>query len=479
MPRLIVSEAASPVQMPTASPASFGAGSAQALQRTGGMMQALGQVLNQYAESTARVKVIQYEQDLSAEAEAISMDPDIQGRAKKFDEAQRRLIDKHRPGFGSRNTYDQRASLSTGSIRSQFQARTMQDGIKESRLNTDLEVMHSMMKAANADSDEDAAASLLEAERALSESALYYTPAEQAIKLQTALGQGIRAMADTNPERALRVIDFLGPKLGPEVTAVYREEAMNNIRQAAARRVAEAKEQRRLMEQAEKDASRAAEERLIAADAAGDLSPSIVAGEVQNLSPTAYLRWARRAKGDSPSSGAVNDPTLYMELTDRAEAGDDVWEDATAAVTAGAISADKRNALVQTSRDARFKPARAHIKTALGVNPLNYDPERAEKLANALVAFDEWVIENPRAPREESFAKAQELVSLGKQRARASRFAGKTLKTPEDVRAQMKIIRDQRAAGVITPESYAEKLKNLEQALLEIQQMEENAGGQP
>lgn len=466
MPRLIVQDAATPVGQRFATPDSFGAGAGRAMQQTGQVAQALGEVMNQYAESQGRAQAIRYEQELEAEANRISLDPDIAGRGEKFEQAQRRLAERFRPKIGGRAAFDQRSDFATRAIRSGFDHRAATDGIKEARLNTDLEVQHSMMRMARAESTEDVGAAMLEAREALQSASLFYTPAEQTRKIQDAYGAGIRAMADTNPALALKVIDDFGPMLGPEVTAVYREEAMNNIRQRVAIENAERRERERLDKEAAKAQSDAAEDELFDLQIAGGLTLGAVAEVKDRLSPAAKRRWYDRAKGKGGDSAA--DPDTFMSLTDRAEAGDDIREDATIAAEAGKITAAQRNALVKTSRDARFKPGRDAIRQALDPGAFRTDFDMGIKRTNAIVAFDEWVRENPGASYEESMGKANELIRIGAAQIKT----GVTVKTADQVKTEMRELVKQRDAGLISPDQYRTNAKKLTERLREIEALE-------
>lgn len=472
MPRLLVQEAASPVGQRLASPDAFGAGVGRAAQQTGQVAQALGEVMNQYAESQGRASSIRYQQELEAEANRIALDPDIAGRPAKFEEAQRRLIGKHRPKIGGRMTYDQRSEFATQELRTDFTHRTALDGIKESRLNTDLEVQHSMMKMARAQSTEEVGRYMLEAREAIQASDLLYTPNEMTAKIQAAFGNGIRAMADVNPSLALKVIDDFGPMLGPEVTAVYREEAISNIRQGIAAENAAAREEDRLKTKAEKEASDAAEDELFELEIGGGLTVGAVAAAKDRLSPTAQRRWLDRAKGKGGDAAA--DPDTYMSLTDRAEAGEDIREDATLAASSGRITATQRNALLKTSRDQRFKPGRDAIKDALDPGATRTDFDMGTKRANALLEYDEWVKENPKATYEEATSKAHELIRVGSVRTKSS--TSRAYKSREEIIEEGKRVNAQRT--LIGEEAYRAKMKGLADALKEFEALEaaQNAG---
>lgn len=471
MPRLIVQEAAQPVGQRLASPQTFGADVGRAMQETGQVTQALGAVMNQYAESQGRAASIRYQQELEAEANRISLDPDIGGRVSKFEEAQRKLQAQFRPKLGGRATYDQRAGFAAQEIRTNLAHRTALDGIAESRRNTDLEVTHTMLKMAQATSTEEVGARMLEAREAIEASGLLYTPTERTMKIQDAFGQGIRAMVDTNPALALKVIDDFGTMLKPEVMAVYREEAVTNIRQKVSLENAERLERERISEEAEKARSDAAEDELFDLQIAGGLTLGAVADAKDRLSPAAQRRWYDRAKGKGGDSAA--DPSTFMDLTDRADAGEDIREDATAAADAGKITAVQRNALVKTSRDARFKPARDAIKQALDPGAFRTDFDMGIKRTNAVVAYDEWVRDNPGANYDESMAKANELIRIGA----ATVKTGARVASAEDVKAEMRKLAEQRA--LIGEEAYRKKAQSLMDRLREIEALEaiESSGG--
>lgn len=467
MPRLLIAEPAQPVSSPNATPDVFGAGVGQAAQQTGRVAQALGQVLGEYSESRARASAVRYEQELQGEADRISLDPDIEGRGEKFEAAQRRAYTKYRPKLGGHGTYDDRTAMATLDLRTKFTGQTMRDGIAEARRNTGIEVQHKMMQAANSDSDEEVGALFNEAQLALQDGSLYMTPAQQTIALQDAIGTGLRAMSDTNPKRALKFIDKLGEMLDPEVISVYRGQAMTNIRQAAALEVANAKEERRLRLANESDASLAAEERLIAIDAKGTLTIGDVKAEVDSLSPAAYKRMKSLATGGSGSQSS--DPDTYIELSDRAYSGEDVVEDANAAMSDGRLNRTERDAIVKTSRDGRFKENRDAINKALDPGIYTTDTQIRAKRVRALQSFDRWARENPDSTFEEAQGKADAIIDAASTKLRKPTFLGRTITSQEDIDTHLENTQKQADQGIIDQDEASARYEQLRQIGIELE----------
>ena len=466
MPRLLVQEAPAPTGQRLATPEAFGAGVGRAMQQTGQVAQALGEVMNQYAESQGRAQAIRYEQELEAEANRISLDPDIAGRGEKFEQAQRRLQERFRPKIGGRASFDQRSDFATRALRSKFDHQAAVDGINEARLNTDLEVTHKAIKMSEAADKEDIGASMLEIRESIQAAGLLYTPAEQTQKIQDAYGTALDVMSELKPVMALEVMKDFAPYLKPEVITVYREKALRNIREGVALENAERRERERLDKEAAKAQSDAAEDELFDLQIAGGLTLGAVAEVKDRLSPAAQRRWYDRAKGRGGDAAA--NPNTFMHLTDRAEAGDDIREDATLAAESGEITAAQRNALVKTSRDARFKPGRDAIRQALDPGAFRTDFDMGIKRTNAIVAFDEWVRENPGASYEESMGKANELIRIGAAQIKT----GVTVKTADQVKTEMRELVKQRDAGLISPDQYRTNAKKLTERLREIEALE-------
>lgn len=468
MPRLIVQGPADAPNLPNASSSAFGAGAARAMQETGRVTQALGQVLDEVAQSQSRASAVRYEQDLRAEADRISMDPDIMGRGAKFDAAQRKIFQRYRPKFGGLSGYDQRAEAATADVRTQFQHRTMLDGIKEARLNTQLEVQSQALKAATAETDEEAFTHLAGIRESLNSASLFYTPAEQTVALQDAIGSGLRAMADTNPKRALGLIDQLGTMLDPAVLSVYREEAQNTIKQAAREKAAEEAERRRLAEEAEKALSDRAEEELFELDANGLLTVAEVQKRVRMLDETAGPQWLDRARrGPTGEAGGTN-PDIYVDLSDRASAGEDTVAEANAAYRGGLISRSERDSIVSTSRDRRFADNRKVIHDSLDPGAFTSDLGMRQKRVRALQSFDNWARSNPEASFEDAQTKANEIVKAATIRLGSLKFMGRTIKSQEDIDTALENVRRQEEQQILTATEAAARYDELRRIEIEL-----------
>lgn len=239
MPKLQIIGPADPVNLPNASPESFGAGVGRAMQETGRVGQALGQVLQQVIDSKAKSAAVQYEQELSAAANEISLDPDITKRGEKFEAAQRSLQERYRPKLGNRGLYDSTVGLATMELRTKFDHKTMLDGIEESVRNTEMTVQHKALKAATAESEEEMLTLFQEIQNDLKAGELYLTPGQQDQMFQKSIGIAVRAMVDNDPQRALDVIDKFGTYLEPAAISVWKKEAALNLKAAQEQGAAE------------------------------------------------------------------------------------------------------------------------------------------------------------------------------------------------------------------------------------------------
>lgn len=457
MPRLIVEEPAQLAQQPSASPASFGALQGQAMQRTGRVTQALGEVLQEYGKTKAKAAAVQYGNELEAEANKLSLDPDIEKRGQKFDAIQRKIASKYRGNAGIGGLFDQYADTSTQEVRSRFEHKTMLDGIAESRRNVTMEVESLMLRAATTEDDEEVGVLFQEAQVALGDSDLFMTKAEQEQTLRDSVGVGLRAMAQTNPHRMLKWTDRLGSMLGPEVTAVYREQALTNIRQAAAAQVAEERQARQDRINAEKDASLSAEDRLMDLERSGRLTLAAVQSE-GDLSPAAYKRWKTMATGGG-GSGAT-DPDLYVALSESADAGEDIREKVNAAVNNG-ITVAQRDSLLKRSKDMRFGDNRKYISDALDPGALASDIKMRVKRVRALQSFDDWTRKNPEATFEEAQERADFIIRAATTKLPSLTYKGNAVKSKEDLATQVNNVVIQMEGGIISESEAKSRLKEL------------------
>lgn len=483
MPRLQIIGAADSVSLPNATPEAFGAGVGRAMQETGRVGQALGQVLQQVAESKAKSSAAAYERDLGAAADQILLDPDIESRGKKFESVQRKLQEQYRPKLGARGAYDAAAGSATIELRTRFDHKTMLDGIDEARRNTEITIGHKALKAATSDTDEEVGTLFQEIQNDLAQGSLYLTPAQQTQMLQGAIGQGLRAMTDTNPKRALEWIGRAGTLLPPEVIAVYREEALTNIRQSAALERARADDEYKTRIRAEKESSAAAEERLMDLEQSGDLTLDAVRAE-KDLSPTAYGRWKRLATGDK--SGGGSKPEVYISLSDAAAAGEDVVEDANTALTNGDISRSERDSIVKTSRDERFMEPRKSVLGALKALEQKFPTKYSGVTAKGLAEFDAWVAENRGASRTQSDAKAMEIIGAGRgykaqttnAPAKGGADNGRPLDSPDAIKAEIARVNDMFNKRLIDSAERNRRFMALREAQSELDAEQEAAKAQ-
>lgn len=239
MPKLLVADPAQPAQLPTATPAAFGAGVGQAMDATGRVAQALGQVVTEYVETEARASAVRYSQELEAVSRTLSLDPDIPGRMEKFEAERQRLFDQYRPKWGGGATYDARAGLATTDLQGRFAHATMIDAIKQSQANNALEREHWASKAANADTEEEALSYLAQAKESLEAGSLYLSSAEKTVAEQETLAQTIGLATKTNPELADALMNRFGQALPPKVQAELRGNISTEAKYIEAQRVSD------------------------------------------------------------------------------------------------------------------------------------------------------------------------------------------------------------------------------------------------
>lgn len=473
MPKLFMADPAAPTNTPMASPDAFGAGVARAQGALGESVSVVGKIMAEYASSKSRASAAQYQQALTEKAAEISLNPNIEERAAAFDAADKELRERYRPTWatGMPHEYDAAAGSAGNSIRIDFEHRAAMDAITETKKSDALELNALAIQAAEAESDDDSQLTFAKMHDLIQKrrNGLVYSDADADSLLQDAIGESTRVMAETNPERALRVIDRFGAALKPEVTSVYRSQAYATINQNAAAENARRNQERLDAERAEKDISDRAEEELIARHAAGTLTTADVLANRGALSAAALRRSTLLVKG---SGGSGFDAHVYTELSDKADAGEDVREDANEALAAGFITASQRDSVLNTSRDERFVKPRKGILSAL--NPAN--SMRPDVMApirqESVQMYDEWVRKHPDASIEESSKRASDIIALAYKnvsRRSASGILG-PLNTPDDIEAAIQRVKGDTS---LKPEQKSMKLGQIMDAAEAIQ-MEQN-----
>lgn len=417
MPKLSVRERGPGAEIPRATGAA-GQISGRNLQRLGSQVSAAGQILQASSDQRAARKAAEFTQALSAEADAIMLDPNLEQRESKLAAARKRLSSKFRPNFivGSPGAFDFRANMAAERLQATVKAQTNSDGISRGIADNDFQLDQFVEEGAKADNPSDRALAFIQGELALSgalESGLRdqkgHDKRLQKFR-QDFAGGVLRRMRNDNPAAGL---DFLEDEFDgtEEERQVWRGHMISSMRSAVSAEETELRRSELADRRREKVLDEEAQSELNEILGSDDiLTVADVMDRRGALSAAAERTYLRIAEsGGRITETATFDRGLYLDLSDRADRGEDIIADANAAFLEGRIDKTVRDNLVNASTDRRFGDARRGLSAALDPGILG-DTSLREKKVQALQFFDEWHIANPRASREEAEIKARELV---------------------------------------------------------------------
>lgn len=148
----------------------------------------------------------------------------------------------------------------------------------------------------------------------------------------------------------------------------------------------------------------------------GELTTDWINDNRENLSPDDYRYYYRQLT--DPDQIETNIP-LYSGLRIRASNGEDVRSEARSALHRNELTLGDYDKLVNRSErnvgisalPNSYKRGETHITRSLRVSDINPDPAAAQRQANALDDWQQWVSENPSATDSESRDAYKRIVS--------------------------------------------------------------------
>lgn len=202
-----------------------------------------------------------------------------------------------------------------------------------------------------------------------------------------------------DPDAALKRLtmpeenDTLFRSLSPKA----RDAVLNEIESEQRMRLTMEDRAYRNAERAERDLQDATSKEGDKLLAEGKLSPQWIESRRNRLSPDDYRYFYRELSG---GGSGPRDVELYAGLRERAGRGEDVRDEARAALTRGAIGAsdfDRIVGEVEGQRPGWYKRGRDFISTSAAVSDLNPDPAAAQRKAAMIDDWDDWSDENQKA----------------------------------------------------------------------------------
>jgi hypothetical protein len=166
----------------------------------------------------------------------------------------------------------------------------------------------------------------------------------------------------------------------------------------------------------EREQKRAAEDVIKEGDrlfATGRLSAGWIESQRSVLPHEEYRYFLRKLTGDGDEENAPRDILLYSVLREQAGQGQDVRREAREALLRGQIRStdfDRILGEVEGARPGWYKRGTQYISTSAAVSDLNPDPAAAQRKADMLDDWDNWVRENPKASESDAQAVYRRIV---------------------------------------------------------------------
>jgi len=493
MPRLIVRDRPQLTPLPQSSGATRGEIEGRALQRLGQQVSQFGSVLKASSDQRARRNAAQASVELRAEMENIKLDPDIEGREEKFNEARRRIEAKYKPGFltGSPSEFNFGFGLSSEQLQTDLTAQTNRDAINRSRADLQFELNLYAQDAATSDNPDSRFIAEQKGElaisRGLSDGTISQGDADTARR-------GFNKTIDSTLQLQFENYDPAGGLEflnSPEFngTEAERQVGLRRMRTAYQHELAS---NLKISEQSDK-AQKKIDEQLQEATinkwigvASDPESPGVPLVEVQAASRGGFLTTAEVEKwtGIARSGGHITpsvetDPRAFSSLRKRAMDGTDgtVVAEATRLYEDGRLTIQQLTTIETLSGDSRFGGSLAVLESAVDA-ALAYSGGAPGVVVMAEQSVQEmavWISEHPNATRGEAMRQAKTLYSEADvngviENTIPQKSANRYIRDSDDkidIKATLEHIARERLAGRL-PEAEMTEIK------LEMDDMSEN-----
>lgn len=425
MPKLIVRDVAQGAGLPQRTALPVG----RSLARLGQQVSQFGGALEAASNERARRRAAEFDVALESEANQIVLDPDLESRAQKFDEAKSRLTEQYRPSFitGSPVEFDSRTGLSSERLLNDLRAKTDRDALDRALADNEYQLEILSNKAATAENADERSLFLLQGEIAIQESLNSGTRSQaQADKRRQAFYKGIQdaqllTFSNVDPGMGLEWIEagnFRGTEASKQQWIAKLQKA--NVFQMRSELQAEKAERSRLAAE-NKETARVTVSRWIGA-ANDPEGPGVTLAEVETavkggfLSETQESTWTQIARsGGHVEPSVQTDPRMLADMRRRARDGTDstVIDDATERYTSGRMSLEELASIEKMSKESRFGGALDILEAAVQgtLAFTGSSPGAVVAAQQAVVDFTTWESEHPNATRGEALREAARLYS--------------------------------------------------------------------
>lgn len=426
MPKLAITEDQTPTNLPQAGAGSFGAQEGAAARQMGRTIQQAASSLNAALDQRGRRNASAYQADLYALEQEVLATPDMAKRGDLFEQGKRQLNAKHRKGIGSTAAFDREVGMIDQRIGADFRLKNNLQMVEQGQTDLTDHLGDLSDEWAMAAGDPDARADVEDRATAAIRSAIDSGLIDERMgqeSVERFRRRGTRAeltrLFREDPESALVM-------LRNPLEGIDEGERQELITRGVAAHEAYLRDERlreleiRKAEEAEAAARKEqVEQELVNADAKGQLSVSLVQSLVPVLGADDGRLWLDRARsggGGGGPGGNRADRTLYIDLDEKARAGDPtVQKKIIQAYADGRITKSMYDELTDAQLSNRWGRGRKHLYTSLDPGEVILQDAgaaavMASRRAQAEREFDAFREANPDATVDEVMRRADHIA---------------------------------------------------------------------
>lgn len=216
-----------------------------------------------------------------------------------------------------------------------------------------------------------------------------------------------------DPESAeVKLASGAYPRLSGEAQAIWAQRVSSAAYTQQQRRLADENRQVMLSERAKKEMQDQLSKQGDTLLANNQMTPRWIELHSDDLSPEDKRYFYNKLTGGAGEG--PRDSVGYADLRDKAGRGEDIRDEARAALHAGAIRAtdyDRLLSEVESERPGWYKRGSSYIGMMSGYSELNPDPTAAQSKATMLDQWGDWAAEHPKASDKEAQIAYQDIVS--------------------------------------------------------------------
>lgn len=216
----------------------------------------------------------------------------------------------------------------------------------------------------------------------------------------------VAGMVEADPSGALELMRKPAGMSGVlSIEALNAPDRANLMEAAERRRLSIATQNQVAADRREKDVQDATSKAGDQLVAEGKLNATWIEANRERLSAEDFRYFYKELNGGGEAGSEPKNLLVYADLRERASYGQDIRDDARAALTHGDIRREDYNLLlseVEADRSGWYDRGVDYISTSASVSDINPDPAAAQRKASMLDDWSEWSQQNPKATDDQA-----------------------------------------------------------------------------